>query len=220
MNNALFNYFVGVVITMRAVMRAVDLLATYLIAIAIVIATIFTANLILSSGDVVTAEPTLYYSWDQLNQCSTVNDPNKPIAGYFHDGKHIYFNIGFEINRLWGANAEIEKIELIANNGIFAKQRVLTPPTSEVPTLHFFNNLVMYGENFDRIGNRLTLRENIVPENVLLFLVEPLSREILNSYEFNHFTMTFRAAITFSNEIVEEFEVTMSPIDFFGLIID
>jgi len=129
-------------------------------------------------------------------------------SGFRFDGEILYINIGVGI-KIEGDN--IKSVELVANNNdFFATQNIIRQNgniyTHEVPMVYMgvdntnTHIIVVYGSEFEHVGNRIMLDENVMTEDFLLFL----ARTQESSLDLD-LTASFRAVITFSNgEKVEQ----------------
>jgi len=94
-------------------------------------------------------------------------------GGYF-DGEYFYLNVGLGYD---GKN--IESVELVIENGIFASQSITEHSQEQnVPKVYVGadNQLVMYGTNFTPVGNSIVLDTPASADN-LIFIAIPANNE-------------------------------------------
>lgn len=87
-------------------------------------------------------------------------------AGHF-DGENFYLSVGLRYD---GSN--IKSVDFITEDGFFAKQYVgsLSPGNGISQTyVGPESKLVMYGEEFEIVGDRITLNEETMTDDLLLF---------------------------------------------------
>lgn len=105
----------------------------------------------------------------QLIETDFIDQPD--VWGGHFDGDHFYVSVGL---RYEGNN--IESVDFITEEGFFAKQYVDELAIGENVSKMYVgadNRLVMYGTEFDIVGNRITLNDETMTDDLLLFWGTP-----------------------------------------------
>lgn len=101
----------------------------------------------------------------QLVETDFIDQPD--VWGGHFDGEHFFVNVGL---RYEGNN--IESVEFTTEEGFFAKQYIDELSTGENVSKIYVgadNQLVMYGTEFDIVGNTITLNDETMTDDLLLF---------------------------------------------------
>ena len=101
----------------------------------------------------------------QLIETDFIDQPD--VWGGHFDGDHFYVSVGL---RYEGHN--IESVEFTTEEGFFAKQYIDKLAFGENVSRMYVgadNRLVMYGTEFDIVGNTLTLNDETMTDDLLLF---------------------------------------------------
>jgi len=128
---------------------------------------IFSDNLFVMRAYAMELQPDGTYAWREIDITQLDG------WGEYYDGEVLYIGLGlwFEFE---GEN--IRTVELLLNNGFFATQdignRGAVPNTPSfhagIPPYFTTSRLVMYGFDFDKIGDTITF-DNTMPDDILLF---------------------------------------------------
>ncbi len=100
-----------------------------------------------------------------LREVDVVNQPDG--WGGYSDGKVFYVSVGLKCE---GKN--IKNVEFSVDEGFFAKQYINHLENNEdIPALYVGaeNRLVMYGTDFETVGNKVILDKDTLSEDLLLF---------------------------------------------------
>lgn len=129
-------------------------------------------------------------------------DQSEVWFGHF-DGKNFYLSVGLRYD---GNN--IKSVDFITEDGFFAKQYIgsLSPGNGISQTyVGPENKLVMYGEEFEIVGDRITLNDETMTDDLLLFWGTQAAdmREVPEQIEI-------KATATFYNRRTQEVTI---PID-------
>lgn len=136
----------------------------------------------------------------KLAEVDLINQPDM-WGGYF-DGDNFYINIGL---RYEGNN--IESVDFITEEGFFAKQYIDRLANGEnVGKLYVGadNRLVVYGREFDVVGNIITLNDETMTDDLLLFWGTPM--EEMSEIPQN---IKISAVATFNDERTQEITISV-----------
>lgn len=119
----------------------------------------------------------------QLIETDLINQPD--VWGGHFDGDHFYVSVGL---RYEGHN--IEHVDFITEEGFFAKQYIDELTIGDNVSKVYVgadNRLVMYRTEFDIVGNRITLNDETMTDDLLLFWGTPATdiSEIPKNIEIN-----------------------------------
>ena len=105
----------------------------------------------------------------QLIETDLINQPD--VWGGHFDGDNFYVSVGL---RYEGQN--IEHVDFITEEGFFAKQYIDELTIGDTVSKMYVgadSRLVMYGTEFDIVGNRITLDDETMTDDLLLFWGTP-----------------------------------------------
>ena len=137
----------------------------------------------------------------ELSGADLVEQPDT-WGGYF-DGETLYVGIGLKCE-----GEGIESVEFFASEGFFATQIIGSAADGEsVPKMGVGDRLLMYGFEFEVIGDRITLDSDTVYDNLLIFWGKNYSTEEYWSNRPKEIIV--RAIATFSNGETSEQMVTI-----------
>lgn len=105
----------------------------------------------------------------QLIETDLINQPD--VWGGHFDGDNFYVSVGL---RYEGQN--IEHVDFITEEGFFAKQYIDELTIGDTVSKMYVgadNRLVMYGTEFDIVGNQITLNDETMTDDLLLFWGTP-----------------------------------------------
>jgi len=128
------------------------------------------------------------------------------VWGGYCDGENFYVSVGFRYD---GEN--IESVDFTTKEGFFAKQYIDNLAMEEnIPKMYVGadNKLVMYGTDFEIVGNLVTLNDQIMTDDLLLFWG---TKEAEMSEPLEHIDIT--ATATFYDGRTQE---VLIPIDLSG----
>jgi hypothetical protein len=100
----------------------------------------------------------------ELREIDIADQPDTYWNGYFNDGV-FYVSVGLKCE---GEN--LKSVEFSVDEGFFAKQYIGGAATgTDIPAMYVNDRLVMYGTEFEKLGNKFTLTGDTLGGELLLF---------------------------------------------------